>query len=72
MAVFLFGGGLGAISLVGDRLGTQPAKIPDQEKIEKNVEKTFSVAVPTTPFSSKAERFWPLVPAIGAVCTEKT
>ena len=23
-------------------------------------------------FSSKTERFWPLVPPIGAVCTEKT
>ena len=65
-------GGLGAILLVGgrfSRLGTQPTK---KLWTRKNVKILFFVAVPTSPFLSKTERFWPLVPPIGAVRTEKT
>ena len=44
-------------------------KIPDPQRMLKLL---FFVAAPTSLFSSKTERFWPLVPPIGAVRTEKT
>ena len=72
---FFGGGGLGAISSVGDRfcgLGTQPTKRFGPEKNRTRMLIFFSVAVPTSLFLSKTERFWPLVPPIGAVRTEKT
>ena len=38
----------------------------------KNVANLFFFAVPTSLFSSKTERFWPLVPPIGAARTKNT